>query len=262
MPRYEENQAVNSLAIAGIVFVCVFGGAMAGMVLRRFLPESHLREESKEVIKLGTGLIATMVALVIGLLVATATSDFATQSNSFQDMATNLVLLDRVLAHYGPEANQSREQLRRTVASAIDRRWPENTQAQAILAVPTHGTDGRTIVDSIRELAPRDDAQRALQSQAFQIAADLARSRWLMSEQHEGSIPMPFLVVLAFWLFVLFVSFGLFSPRNPTVIAVLLLCALSVAGAILLILDLDQPFEGFIQISGAPLRDAREQLGR
>ena len=73
---------------------------------------------------------------------------------------------------------------------------------------------------------------------------------------------MPFLVVLVFWLTILFISFGLFAPPNATVIATLFVCALSVSGAIFLILELDQPFEGLIRISSAPLRNALAHLGQ
>jgi hypothetical protein len=96
----------------------------------------------------------------------------------------------------------------------------------------------------------------------MQISADLGRTRSLLLEQTGGSIPMPFLVVLVFWFTVIFITFGLFAPPNATVIAVLLVCALSVAGAIFLILELDRPFEGLIQISDAPLRSALARLGQ
>ncbi len=104
--------------------------------------------------------------------------------------------------------------------------------------------------------------QRSLQSQALQICTDLARTRWLLTEEDETAIPRPFLIVVVFWLTVLFMSFGLFSPWNPTVIVTLLVCALSVAGAIFLIVDLDEPLGGLIQISSTPLRHALAQLGQ
>jgi hypothetical protein len=253
---------MNSLTVAAIVFACAFGGAIVGIFLQRVLPQSHLRQESKDVIKLGTGLIATMAALVLGLLVGTAKSSFDSQNSGFQQLATNIILLDRTLAHYGPDAKQSREQLRRTITSTIDRLWPADGSHSSGLDDSTITADAGSLYDSIRSLSPRDDSQRSLQTQALQISTDLARNRWQLSQPDDGSLPIPFLVVLAFWLLVLFFSFGLFSPRNGTVLTVLFVCALSVAGAVFLIVDLDQPFEGLLRVSSASLRSALAQLGR
>src|SRR5689334_23977436 len=74
--------------------------------------------------------------------------------------------------------------------------------------------------------------------------------------------PVPFLVVLVFWPCIIFASFGLFAPRNGTVIAAFFVCALSVSGAIFLILELDRSFEGLLQVSSTPLRSALSQLGQ
>ena len=121
---------------------------------------------------------------------------------------------------------------------------------------------GNQVHRAIQSLAPQDDFERTAQNQALQFAAELARTRWTLSEQDTSTLPVAFLVVLAFWLFVLFSSFGLFSPRNPTVIFVLLVCAMSVAGAVFLIADLDQPTDGLIRVSTAPLQNALVQLGK
>ena len=193
------------------------------------LPDPHLSSDSKDVIKMGTGLIATMSALVLGLLIASAKSTLDAQRTGFQQMATNVVLLDRTLARYGPEATPARGMLRETVAAAIDRLWPADRSPAAGLDSPEITVNGNALYEAIRDLSPKTDAQRASQAQAIQIAADMARTRWLLSQRDDGSIPKPFLAILVFWLSVLFISFGLFSPRNATVIVVLVICALSVA---------------------------------
>jgi hypothetical protein len=253
---------VGSIAIGGIVFACTFGGALAGMILRAVLPEHHVSQESKDVVKLGMGLIATLAALVLGLLIASAKSSFDAQRTGFQQLAANLVLLDRALARYGPETKDTRAALRRLVASTIERLWPENaSMASGLDASPLTASGGK-LIDQIRDLTPKNEGQRWAQSQALQLTTELARSRWLLIEQNESAIPTPFLVVVVFWLTVLFASFGLFSPWNSTVVATLLVCALSVAGAIFLIVDLDEPFGGLIQISSTPLRNALSQLGQ
>lgn len=253
---------MSSIAIAVIAFACAFGGAALGIFLRAILPESHLSNDSKDVIKLGTGFIGTMAALVLGLLVASATSAFNSEASGFQQLATNYILLDRVLAHYGPEAKGGREQLRHSVDTILNRLWPANGPRSPRFSAPEITVANRALFDSIRDLSPRNDAQRLVQAQAVQIGVELGKTRWVLSQGEDSSVPIPFLVVLMFWLSALFTAFGLLSPRNATVITVLFVCALSVAGAIFLILDLDQPFEGLIRISSGPLRDALSQLGR
>ena len=247
------------MAIGWIVFACVFGGALLGTFLRAVLPAHHLSPESKDVVKLGMGLISIMAALVLGLLIASAKSAYDAQSNELTQISANLIVLDHVLAHYGPETQQARDLLRRAVVIALDRIWPESRSQPAQLA-PSTAT--ARPYDQILKLSPQDDRQRELYAQALRIGSDLLQTRWLLAEQRASSIALPFLVMLVFWLTVLFVSFGLFSPPNATVIATLFVCALSVSGAIFLILELDQPFDGLIGLSSAPLRNALEQLGQ
>jgi hypothetical protein len=253
---------VNSFVIAGITFLCTFGGALFGMFLRAALPNPHLSSDSKDVIKMGTGLIATMSALVLGLLIASAKSALDAQRTGFQQMATNIVLLDRTLTHYGPDAKAPRELLRGIVASAIARLWPADGSPKSGLEASEFTANGNALYEAIRDLTPKTDAQRASQSQALQISADVGRTRLLLSQRDEGSIPKPFLGILMFWLSVLFISFGLFSPGNGTVIVVLIVCALSVASALLLIVDMSEPFTGLFQISSSSLRNALGQLGQ
>ncbi|MBP1684120.1 MAG: hypothetical protein H6Q33_263 [Deltaproteobacteria bacterium] len=256
---------MNPTAIACISFACVFGGALLGMFGRDALPGHHLSADSKDVVKLGVGLIGTMAALVIGLLIASAKGSFDTVNDQLKQLATKVILLDRALARYGPETADSRELLRRSVALKVDQVWPrEGAQpAQVDILAKAAGPADEIAERQIRALVPQTDTQRALQSEALGIVTDVAQTRWMLfGEVGERSIPVPFLVVLVLWLVVIFASFGLFAPRNATVVAVLVLCALSASGAIFLILEMDRPFEGLMKVSDVPLRYALSQLGR
>jgi hypothetical protein len=248
--------------IALIVFACVFGGALLGMFLRVLLPEHHLSEETKDVIKLGMGLIATMTALVLGLMIATAKSSYDTQDEAVKHTAAKVLLLDRMLSNYGPETKEARELLRRTVASRLEAIWPENRSQHARLDAPEAVFTDRGIETRILQLSPQNDAQRWLQTQALRIGRDIMETRWLVLGSLGSSIPVPFLVVVVFWLTIIFASFGLFAPRNATVVAVLFLCAVSVAGSTFLILEMERPFEGVMKISSAPLRYTLSHLGQ
>jgi hypothetical protein len=254
---------VDSVAIASIVFVCVFGVALLGMALGSVLPKHHLSADSKDVVKLAMGLIATMAALVLGLLTSSAKSAFDTQDNELKQMSANVILLDRVLAQYGPESKEIRDQIRAVVAYKLAATWPEDGSRPAPVETPGSTPALERLERRIRDLSAQDAAQRALQARALQITGEIAQARWLLFGQEAGnSVQMPLLVVLVFWVSALFGSFGLFAPRNGTVIGVLCIAALSVSGSIFLILEMNRPFEGLVKISGAPLRYALSQLGQ
>jgi len=230
------------------------------MALQMILPEHHLSTESKDVIKLGMGLTGTMSALVLALLISSAKTSYDTQRNELTQAAANILLVDRVLAHYGPETKEARDLLKLSVSSMIDRIWPNDRSGNSKLGPTRAG--GELFFDKIQELTPQNDVQRSLQAEAVKISIDVGQARLLLFEQSGHSIPMPFLVLLIFWVTIIFLSFGLFAPRNATVVATLFLCALSVSGAIFLIMELDRPFGGLIQISSAPLLNAIANIGK
>jgi Protein of unknown function (DUF4239) len=250
---------MSPMAISWIVFGVLVGAALVGMALRALLPEHHLSQDSKDVVKLGMGLIGTMAALVLGLLIASAKSSFDAQRTGLAQLSANLILLDRILAHYGPEAKDCRTQLRETVTAMLDQIWPENRD-RAGQVEPTATSE--SLYERLQDLTPQTDAQRSLRAEALKTGVEVAHARWLLSAQKGSAIPVPFLVVLVFWLALLFASFSMFARPNATVVAVLVCCALSVAAAIFLILELDRPFDGLIQLSSDPLRRVFAQLGR
>ncbi len=251
---------MSPTAFSLIVLISVFGGAVLGIVLRKTLPEHHLSGGSQDVVKLAMGLVATMSALVLGLLISSAKGFYDSQTADLTQISSRIIFLDRVLAHYGPESAEAREKLRAAVNDNLDRIWPQERQRSSEIGAPTSGTD--TLVDKIQALTPKDDRQRALQTQAVGMAIDLGQTRWLMYEQEAVSVSKPMLLVLVFWLIAIFISFGLFAPRNATVTVALFVAALSVSGAIFLILEMYTPFDGVIQISSAPLRNALIHLGQ
>lgn len=251
---------MNPIATSLFVFVCAFGGALLGMFIRRLLPEHHVGPESKEVIRAGMGLVASMVALVLGLLVYSAKSFFDTQTNEVTQLAASVVLLDRVLAHYGPESADARAELQRSINRQIDVLWSQDSSQSANIHLGT--PTGEAILDKIHELSPKDDRQRSLQSQALSLALQMGQTRLLMFEQRSVPVPTLLLVLLIFWLFALFISFGLFAPPNLTVVASLFVASAAICGAVFLIVEMYYPYGGLIQVSSAPLRAALAQLGR
>lgn len=247
---------MSALATSGIAFACVCAGIFTGAIL----PGHRWSSDTKDVVRLGTSLIGTMAALVLGLLIASAKDSYDVKSGQVRQLTADIVLLDELLAQYGPEAQAARASLRTAIAAMVEKIWHENSAA-IVSAKTFHAT--ATALDTfamIQELSPKNDAQRGLQSRAVQLSTDTAQTRLLLFEQSGNPIPMPFLAVLVFWLVILFASYSLFAKPNATIIVSLLVFALSASAAIYLILELSDPFTGLIRISSEPLRQALAAL--
>jgi hypothetical protein len=253
---------VNHLAVALIVFVCVVGSALLGSYLRVVLPQHHLSDESISVVKLATGLVATMAALVLGLLISSAKASFDTTNSEVVHSAVDIVRLDRVLARYGPETQEIRGLLKRITAVSIEVLASGDPSQLAGMSGPDAVERGEDFQRKVEELSPHNAVQSQLQAHALQIVDEVFAARWLALLQQKGSIPVPLLVVLVSWLAILFGTFGLFAPRNGTTMTALAMCALSTAGAIFMILEMNTPLNGIVRISPEPMRAALAILGQ
>ena len=250
---------MNSIVVSSMVFVIVFAGALVGMALRRVLPEDHLSSDAKDVVKLAMGLIATMAALVLGMLVSTAKSSYDTRKNEVAEMSSRIVTIDQLLANYGPEAKGVRADLRDLVVVGLNRIWPGEASKQVDLRPKE---DTRDFYSQLQALAPKNDSQGATKAEAISMAANLRQTRWRMFvEAEQTSMSIPLLAVLVAWLIAIFIGFGLFAPPNPTVIMTLAICALSVSAAIFIIMEMYTPFSGVLKIPSAPIRDTLNQIG-
>jgi hypothetical protein len=171
-----------------------------------------------------------------------------------------VILLDNLLAKYGEGAEAARASLRQAIPAVVARIWSEG-QSASLHSEPFKATaEGEAFYQRIQELQPTSDIQRGLKTQILQTATDLAQARFLLFSHLGSSIPVPFLAVLLFWLMILFAGFSLMAKANATTSAALVICALSVSGAIFLILELDQPFSGLITVPSEPLRNALTPL--
>lgn len=246
---------MSSTGISAVVFFILFGSALFGVFLRKRLPDHHLTSEAKDTVKMAMGLVATMTALVLGLLVAAAKGSYDTQRAEVVQLAAKTAFLDRILEVYGPDSVESRGHLRQTLTAAEEKLWSSSGES----ADPAVGP-GKALYESLQSLAPKTEAQRALRSQAASQVMDLGQIRFLLYEQSGSSLSRPLLIVVISWLAFTFLSFGLFAPSNAVTIAALMVAALSVAGSIFLIFELDRPFSGFIQIPPQILHHAVRPL--
>jgi hypothetical protein len=253
---------LSAILIATIAFVCVFGGALFGICLGIVLPKHYLSDESKEVVRAATAMVATLAALVLGLLVASAKGSYDSKESAFKQLVSHVILLDRTMAHYGLETREARELLREMVARRFQQVF--GGEGGEKVDPTTIGQDSgvEPIQDKLWKLSPRTDAQRWLQSKALQVSGDIIEESSSLLQQIGGRIQKPLLAIVVFWLALIFASFGIFAPRNATVMATLFLCALSVGGALYLMLALDQPYSGPMRISSEPLTQAMKMLDR
>jgi hypothetical protein len=245
-----------------ITLAALCGGWFFGSLIRDWLPDHHLRDDSREVVKTASGMIATLVALVVGLLVSSSKATFDQANESLTQAGAKVILLDQSLSRYGPDATPIRDRLKGMIQGVIDRLWPSGHGAGEGLAVIEKGRRLDEIQYMIEQLNPNNELRRSIKAQALQMCNEVAQSRWLMIEKAQTALPTPFLVILIFWLTVLFASFGLLGPRNLTTVTCLFVCAISMAGAILLMIEMNRPFEGLIQASPAPLLKALSVIGR
>lgn len=253
---------MSPLAIGSVTFASVFGGALLGTYVRTMLPPAHLSKESQDVMRLAMGLVATMTALLLGLVTAAARSSFDSHDASMRTNVTNILTLDRLLARYGPETKATRDLIRQAVAFRLETTWPGDGSAGSGLTQAQGPPAVEEIQNQILQLAPATDAQRWFKSEALGLTEEVVKARWRALGSQGGSVPVLFLVVVICWLTVTFVSFGLYAPPNASVITVLLIAALSVAAAVFLTLELDGPFDGLIKISSGPMRYLLSQLGQ
>ena len=258
--RILREMMMSYIAASSITFLLIFGAGLSGMLLRHALPADHLSDESKDVVKLGMGLVGTMAALVLGLLIASAKGSYDAQSSALLQMSAQVISLDRTLARYGPEAKEARALLRGEVIHIIGRLWPQQ-MAQMAQLTPTGGLSG-TVYDAIEKLSPEDDRQRLLRSEGLELATEIGQARWLMYEQGTTMVSKPLVIVVVFWLTFIFLSWGLFAPVNGTVISTFFIAAVSVSAAIFLVQEMYMPYAGIIRISSVPLRAALSQLGQ
>ncbi len=252
---------MSSLEISFITLLCLLAGFVSGMGLQNLLPGHHLSKESQDTVKLGAGMVATMSALVLGLLVSSSKSSFDAVNLSIAQNGAKIIQFDHLLAEYGPETRAIREQLKVSVAERVQKVWGQSTTGDAGMRAVEKSTTMLGLEAALRALTPPTEAQKNLLNQCLQVSAEIWHSRLLIVEQQQQSVPVVFLVLLVFWLTLLFVSFGLFAPSNVTVAVVMGVCALSVTSAVFLILEMSHPLDGCIKVSSAPLLKALELIG-
>jgi hypothetical protein len=250
-----HRQAMNSITAGLLVSACIFAGGFVGMQMHRIIPRTHLTRDTQDVIRLGVGMLSVLASLVLGLLIATAKTSYDSADLAIRNYAAEMALLNETFRDYGSGASASRDLLRDYTHAFLHEGWPHDSRRSVI------GEDEKSrlllehVREAIRAMKPFDEGQRALQEQAVGINLNLLRQRWVLIEQQGPNVQRVVLVVLVSWITVIFVSFGLNAPRNGTVLVAFLICSLSIGGSIFLILEMDRPLDGIMQISSWPVEN-------
>ncbi len=251
---------MSPTVVSSIVFGSIFGSGLLGMAVRRATPTDYLGSGEKEVARLVTGLMTTMAAIVLGMLVSSAKASYDARTNEVAEISSEVLTIDRMLSRYGVETADIRVQFRLLVETGVNRIWPAQSPVEADLK-PRE--DGKLLVDELRLLAPKSDAQAQVKSQVLGLVAELQNTQWLLFlKSKQSALPIPLLLVVVTWLAFIYLSFGLFTPPSPTIVVTFVFGALAVSGAVLIILELYTPFRGVLRISSDPILEALGQMGR
>jgi Protein of unknown function (DUF4239) len=248
------------IVVSVILFLVLVAVSLLGGRLARLLPEEQLSADSKDAVKLAMGLVATMTAVLLGLLITSAKSTYDTAESEVMQMAAKVALLDRMLKFYGPEAADARHALRDATAEGVRRTWPAKPGSRVRL--DPNEQMGDAVYIAIHRLAPHDETQRALKAQATTLMVQLGELRALLRAQSVPSVSKALLIALVSWLVVIFFGFSLVVPANATSTLALVAGAFSVACAMFLILELDHPFAGVLRIPSDPMINTLDHLAK
>jgi hypothetical protein len=250
---------MSHINIGLISFAAIFCGVIAGMLVARCLPGRHLSTETQSAVTVSVAVIGTLSALVLGLMISAANRSFSTRSDNVREVSLQLIRIDRNLRRYGPEADDARLALHAWAKAKTQQLFPEKGQERP----SNQGTIImlESVQDEILDLEPKNPQQDYLRTLCLTLTSTIIHERWSLEMLTGQSIPFPFLILLVFWLSIVFVSFGLFAPPNPTTIVILLLCSVAVSGGIYFIEELDNPASGLIQISPDAMRKAVNEIG-
>jgi hypothetical protein len=250
---------VNNYIVGLISFVVIFGGVLIGMFCARRLPEHHLSSETQSAVTVSVAVIATLSALVLGLMISAAYGSYSKAADEVKDLSLQLIRIERNLRRYGPEASDARATLHLWAIAKMQQLFPERGKPPVSNETTVQMLE--SVQDAVLDLTPQNERQKYLRTLCATLSSTMIQARWAL-EQTGHSIPVPFLVLLIFWLGIVFTSFGLFAPKNTTSMTALFLCSMAVAGGIAFIQDLSDPRTGLIRFPSEPMRQALIEVAR
>ncbi|MCS0458932.1 MULTISPECIES: DUF4239 domain-containing protein [Rhizobium] len=251
---------VLELLVAVVVFALLMTASIGTMLTYSKLPVHHRQDETNTVVRLVANIFVVMTSLVFGLMINSSKNTFAEIDKNVHAFATQIILLDRTLRTYGLEANETRKRLENYVENALSN--PVRAPDPLVKSDRTSELALNAVGDSLALITPTNPGHVVLWNDARQQYQRIVEQRWIIVEQSEGVIPRPLITMLTAWLTLIFASFGYRAPRNVIVVLMFFISALLISLSIFVVLDMDVPFAGWIEISDTPLRRALAELQR
>lgn len=255
---------MSSVKFALAVAIVMFAAGLLGLVLQRVLPDHHTTGGSRDMIAAIAGLLTLLCALVAGLLIWTAYGVYSGQNAQIQAVASKVMQLDLALSDYGPEANAARAQLRDALGKTIDQIWGASVNdsnfAANNFASALQNVRARDKV--LAGLHPSTDEQKQALAAAMSASDALGQARMQMSFALTAPVSYPLVLTVVGWVVCLFCGFGLTARATLTSVIALAVGSIAIASAVLLILDLSNPYSGLFRASPAPLEQALAVMGK
>jgi hypothetical protein len=252
---------LSPLIIGLIIFVVLAGSAFAGWWARQRLPTHQLNDETKSLVSVSMAVVGTITALVLGLLISNANTSFIARNAEVTMLSADILRLDQMLRLYGSEANPARGKLLQFAERKTNDLFPSSLRDVRVNNESTYEVL-QQVEYLMLELHPPDARRQWFLQQALLHAAKIGNTHWLLGQETGQGTPKAFVALVVFWLSLLFASFGLFAPRNLISGLTLVLCAIAVAGAVEMILELEQPFGGVLHISPLPMQQTVYSLNQ
>jgi hypothetical protein len=249
---------MGEVLVGVVIFACLAGAALASLLIYPRFPEHHRQDDTSAVVRLSANLFVVMSSLVLGLMINSAKNTFETIDHNVHNFATQLIILDRSLRQYGPDTADARATLTAYLQRLVDATSP--TQRTPAVANRLSELLLNKVGDQLADLTPPEAKRAAALQAATQQLQKVIEQRWVLVGQSDGIIPVPLILLLVAWLMLIFASFGFRAPRNATIVGTFIVSSALAAAALYLILDMDTPFTGPIQISTAPLQRALTEL--
>jgi Protein of unknown function (DUF4239) len=251
---------MHQMLVAAAIFLCLVAASLGSLVVSDRLPARYRQDDTQNIVRLAANIFVVTTSLVLGLLFNSARNTFEAVDRNVHAFATDLILLDRSLRHYGPEASDVRQRLAAYIQQAVAGTWAADGSSVLDDRVAELLLDD--VENALAAIRPSDLGRAELWLEAQVNLQNVVKRRWALIGESGGTVPAAFLVMLVAWLVLIFASFGYRAPQNAVVVTTFVVAASLIAGSIYLILDMDVPFSGSIQISPAPLQWAEEQLRR
>ncbi len=248
---------MSNLVLGVIIFLLLASSSLFALVIHPRLTNRYRNDETNTVVRLIANLFVVMASLVLGLMINSAKSTYEAVDHNVHAISKEIILFDRALRPL-PGGSETRQRILTYANHAHNLNRP--TGDRLIVGDVSSEQLLSAVGTSLRAINVVDREETALLQEARQRFRTIVDLRWALVEDAEGVIPMPIIAMVVAWLVLIFASFGYRAPRNLVIVGSVVVAAGLIAGSIYLILDLDAPFSGLVQVTDEPLQRAIAEM--